>query len=138
MQNLTPEQITHYRTEGYLVLERLFDADDLVAAGVCISELTEQAVASSDHSQIMELEPEKWYGPVLSGYGTHLVYVHVLQAFPLPTFEQVSDRVREDRVTQKREELNDEYIESLLKRYNVAIEGDDGETGKAIGTGVSQ
>jgi phytanoyl-CoA hydroxylase len=58
MQNLTPEQITHYRTEGYLVLERLFDADDLVAADVCISELTEQAVASSDQSQIMELEPE--------------------------------------------------------------------------------
>ena len=87
---------------------------------------------------IMELEPEKWHGPVLSGYGTHLVYVHVLQEFPVPTFEQVSARVREDWVTQKREELNDEYIESLLRRYNVVIEGEDGETEKALISEVSQ
>ena len=58
MQKLTLEQISKYRTEGYLILERLFSADDLAAADTCISELTEQAAASADHSQIMELEPE--------------------------------------------------------------------------------
>ncbi len=58
MQKLTPEQITQYRTEGYLVLESLFNTEDLAAADRCLSELTEQAVASADHSQIMELEPE--------------------------------------------------------------------------------
>jgi len=58
MQTLTTEQIDQYRTDGYLVLERLFNADDLAAADDCITELTEQALAAGDHSQIMELEPE--------------------------------------------------------------------------------
>jgi len=77
---------------------------------------------------IMKLEPEKWHGPVLSGYGTHLVYVHALQVFPAPTFEQVSARVAADWDSEKRERLNDEYIASLLRRYNVIVEGEEPET----------
>lgn len=78
-------------------------------------------------SPLMELDPEKWHGPVLSGYGTHLVYVHARIESPAPTFEQVADRVREDLVHDTREKLNDEYIESLLARYKVVIEGEDTE-----------
>lgn len=84
---------------------------------------------------IMDLEPEKWHGPVLSGYGTHLVYVHALQKFPPPTFEQVSVRLAEDWTNEKRAEFNDEYIESLLKRYTVVIEGEDSESDVASSEG---
>jgi len=87
---------------------------------------------------IMELAPEQWHGPVLSGYGTHLVYVHALQEFPPPTFEQVTERVREDWDTEKRQELNDAYIESLLKRYNVVVEGEEGDGVQAVATGGTQ
>ncbi len=59
---------------------------------------------------IMALEPETWHGPVLSGYGTHLVYVHALQEFTAPTMKQVAVRVAEDWENEKRAELNDEYI----------------------------
>jgi peptidyl-prolyl cis-trans isomerase C len=76
-------------------------------------------------SSIMALESEKWHGPVLSGYGTHLVYVHARLESPPPTFEQVADRVREDLVNAEREKLNQEYIDSLLARYNVVIDGED-------------
>jgi parvulin-like peptidyl-prolyl isomerase len=62
---------------------------------------------------------------VLSGYGTHLVYVQDRLEFPPPTYEQVADRVREDQKDDQRQKLNDEYIASLLNRYNVIIEGDD-------------
>ena len=86
----------------------------------------------------IKLEPEKWHGPVLSGYGTHLVYVHALQEFPTPIFEQVAGRVAEDWETGKWQELNAEYIESFLKRYEVVMEGKDGETGKAILMEVTQ
>jgi peptidyl-prolyl cis-trans isomerase C len=89
---------------------------------------------------IMELETEEWHGPVLSGYGTHLVYVHALQNFAPPTFEQVSARVAEDWENEKRAELNDEYIASLLKRYTVVVEGEsegEGEADAAV-TEVSQ
>jgi peptidyl-prolyl cis-trans isomerase C len=89
-------------------------------------------------SPLMKLEPEKWHGPVLSGYGTHLVYVHARLESPLPTFEQVADRVREDLENAAREKLNDEYIESLLGRYNVVIEGKDSEENQAAATEASE
>jgi peptidyl-prolyl cis-trans isomerase C len=87
-------------------------------------------------SPLMKLEPERWHGPVLSGYGTHLVYVHARVESPPPTFEQVANRVREDLVNGEREKLNQEYIESLLARYEVVIEGEDAEV-EAV-TEVSQ
>jgi peptidyl-prolyl cis-trans isomerase C len=74
---------------------------------------------------IMALEPETWHGPVLSGYGTHLVYVQARLESPPPTFEQVAERVGEDLVNEEREKLNQEYLDSLLARYNVVIEGED-------------
>jgi peptidyl-prolyl cis-trans isomerase C len=87
---------------------------------------------------IMALEPEKWHGPVLSGYGTHLVYVQARLESPLPTYEQVADRVREDLVTEEREKLNQEYLDSLLARYKVVIEGGDAEEDQAADKEVSQ
>ena len=85
---------------------------------------------------IMALEPKEWHSPVLSGYGTHLVYVHDRQEFPAPTFEQVAERVREDHKNAAREKLNDEYIASLLARYKVMIEG--GDAGDEIVAEVSR
>ncbi|MGI9455128.1 MAG: peptidyl-prolyl cis-trans isomerase, partial [Aeoliella sp.] len=75
-------------------------------------------------SSIMTLEPEKWHGPVLSGYGTHLVYVHARLESPPPTFEQVAERVREDLVNEQLEKLNQEYLDSLLALYNFVISGE--------------
>lgn len=88
---------------------------------------------------IINLEAGKWHGPVLSGYGTHLVYVHALQEFPPPKFDQVAERLRVDWMNEKRAELNNEYIASLLKRYKVVVEGED-ESGavKVYGVGASQ
>ena len=65
-----------------------------------------------------------WLGPVLSGYGVHLVYVHGRETFPDPVFADVRDRVADDWVEAKREELNDEYRERLLEKYTVVIEDD--------------
>jgi hypothetical protein len=81
---------------------------------------------------LMELEPEKWHGPVLSGYGTHLVYVRERLESPSPAYAQVADRVREDLESERREQLNEEYIESLLDRYNVVIEGEESEADKVL------
>jgi peptidyl-prolyl cis-trans isomerase C len=78
-------------------------------------------------SSIMALEPEKWHGPVLSGYGTHLVYIQARLESPPPTYEQVAARVQDDLINEEREKLNQEYIDSLLARYKVVIEGGDEE-----------
>jgi len=71
---------------------------------------------------VMQLEPRRWHGPVLSGYGVHLVYVYDYFAAPAPVFEDVQARVLEDWHTQKREEFNTEFLESLKDRYEIVIE----------------
>jgi phytanoyl-CoA hydroxylase len=55
---LTPEQVQHYRTEGYVVVESLFGEADLTKIDSTIRELTARAVSGEEMSQILELEPE--------------------------------------------------------------------------------
>jgi len=56
--SLSDEQIDQYRNEGFVVVERLFDADDLARVDATIRQMTEQALAGGDFSKVLELEPE--------------------------------------------------------------------------------
>ncbi len=71
---------------------------------------------------IGDLSVGTWQGPVLSGYGVHLVYVHDHQTFPDPAYTDVQDRVAEDWAEARREELNEEYRDRLLEKYTIVIE----------------
>jgi peptidyl-prolyl cis-trans isomerase C len=73
---------------------------------------------------VFELEPRLWHGPVLSGYGVHLVYVHDRLEAPPPSFDAVVERVTEDWQTDRRQAFNDEFVENLMSRYEVTIEND--------------
>jgi hypothetical protein len=76
---------------------------------------------------LFELEPGKWHGPVLSGYGTHLVFVHSLATAPVPEFAAVAESVKRDWAAQKREEFNNNFADRLLSRYQVIVELKDDE-----------
>ena len=56
--SLTDEQIEQYRNDGYLVVERLFDANDLKRVDQTIREMTDAALKGGDFSKVLELEPE--------------------------------------------------------------------------------
>lgn len=71
---------------------------------------------------VFQLETGKWHGPVLSGYGTHLVFVHKHEKNELPEYADVREMVLEDWMTAKKIELQDNYIKSLLARYEVIVE----------------
>lgn len=71
---------------------------------------------------IMQLEPEQWHGPVLSGYGTHLVYVNALVITPMPVFKDVQASVFENWQAEQQETFNEEFFESLKSRYQIVIE----------------
>ena len=73
---------------------------------------------------VAELETNKWHGPVLSGYGTHLVYVDERIAAHPPVFDEVKDIVLEDWESDKRQEINELFVEGVLSRYDVIFEGD--------------
>jgi len=64
----------------------------------------------------------KWHGPVLSGYGTHLAYVHNVIEPPAPVFAEVLERVTQDWRMERSEELNEQFYTTLRDTYTVVIE----------------
>jgi len=71
---------------------------------------------------IMELKTNKWYGPTLSGYGTHIVYIHSRQESDPPAFDEVREFVLANWVEEKKKELNELYYQGLVARYDIVIE----------------
>ena len=71
---------------------------------------------------VFALEPGIWHGPVLSGYGTHLVFVHNHEKNELPEYTDVRDKVRDDWMADKKAELEQQYIDGLMARYEVIID----------------
>lgn len=71
---------------------------------------------------VADLSPGQWHGPVLSGYGVHLVYVHSRNEPPAPVFAEVRERVAQDWKDDRRETLNEQFYASLRDRYTIVIE----------------
>ena len=71
---------------------------------------------------LTELSPGQWHGPVLSGYGVHLVYISSINEPPAPVFTEVRERVVQDWTMDKGEELNEKFYASLRDQYTVVIE----------------
>jgi peptidyl-prolyl cis-trans isomerase C len=81
---------------------------------------------------LVELSPGQWHGPVLSGYGTHLVYVSSVSEPPAPDFAELRERVVQDWTTDRGEELNDKFYANLREQYTVVIEEPDEEDKVAV------
>ena len=73
-------------------------------------------------ASVFRLEPRKWHGPVLSGYGTHLVFVHEHVKNNVPQLSEVRELVRADWMEKMKQELEQRYIDGLMARYEVIVE----------------
>jgi len=71
---------------------------------------------------VFELSPAEWHGPVLSGYGTHVVYVHHIEDTARPELENVRAEVEQNWMDERRRELQDEYINAVVASYEVVLE----------------
>ncbi len=71
---------------------------------------------------LVDLAPGQWHGPVLSGYGTHLVFVSSIHESPPPVFAELRERVVEDWTTERSEELNEQFYANLRDSYTIVIE----------------
>jgi peptidyl-prolyl cis-trans isomerase C len=76
---------------------------------------------------VFQLETDTWQGPVLSGYGTHLVYVHNHQKSELPAFNIVRDQVKNEWMEDMQKKLNDRYVEGLMARYEIVFEENESQ-----------
>jgi hypothetical protein len=71
---------------------------------------------------LVKLSPGQWHGPVLSGYGVHLVYVSSISEPPPPVFAEVRERVTQDWKAERGEELNEKFYANLRDSYTIVIE----------------
>jgi len=71
--------------------------------------------------KLFEQPTGKWVGPLVSGYGLHLVYIDAKTASKTATLEMAKQSVLEDWTTDERKKVNDAFISNLRKQYNVTI-----------------
>ena len=71
---------------------------------------------------LVELSPGQWHGPVLSGYGVHLVFISSISEPSAPEFAALRERVVQDWTMEKGEELNEKFYANLREQYTVVIE----------------
>lgn len=73
-------------------------------------------------ASLLGLDSGRWHGPVLSGYGVHLAWIHTRTPARERPFEEVRARVAVDWTQERQRELNDEFHAELRDRYTVIIE----------------
>jgi hypothetical protein len=72
---------------------------------------------------LTELEPG-WQGPILSGYGLHLVYLEKRIDGRIPNWTEVRERLVMDFNRQRSDRANEALYEGLLSKYEVEIAGE--------------
>jgi hypothetical protein len=71
---------------------------------------------------LADLEVDKWQGPILSGYGLHLVFIEeVVPGRPL-TLEEAERDVRRDWDNEQRVKAIDALYEQFRSDYTITIE----------------
>ena len=76
-------------------------------------------------NEVIKLEPGKWYGTILSGYGVHLVYMKEIVTPPVPPLSKIKELVLQDWTADKQEELNDQFYAALKETYTIVVEDDN-------------
>jgi len=94
-----------------------------------------RALGSGFAESVMQLETGVWHGPVLSGFGTHLVYVSEFEPAPPPELEDVRDDVLNEWRRAQQEKFDAELLESLKGRYEIVIEGPGPFVDSVLGAG---
>jgi len=77
---------------------------------------------------LAKLKPGEWSGPILSGYGVHLVFVSQRTESRLPALDEVREQVKRELMNERRQAANRKFLDELLKKYQVVIEWPKSET----------
>jgi peptidyl-prolyl cis-trans isomerase C len=72
--------------------------------------------------QIVRLEPGRWHGPVLSGYGTHLVMINEIMLAPQPAYDDIKERLKEEWMAGQIDEMSERFVDELISRYEILVE----------------
>jgi hypothetical protein len=74
---------------------------------------------------LVDLKTGSWEGPIVSGYGLHLVCLLEKQEGRDAKLHEVRDSVLRDWTVQRKTEALDKLYQEMIKGYEVVFEGDD-------------
>jgi peptidyl-prolyl cis-trans isomerase C len=72
--------------------------------------------------QLFTLPVGDWQGPVVSGYGLHLVRIVNKIEAERPELAEVRDRVRNEWLAERRRKMDEAFYQSLRQRYEIVID----------------
>ena len=75
-------------------------------------------------AEVMALNPGVWHGPVASGYGLHVVFIHERRPAVIPALDEVREQVREAWIVAGQRAAGERFTAALIARYPVTIEAD--------------
>jgi hypothetical protein len=81
--------------------------------------------------QLLDLEPEKWHGPVSSGYGFHIIRISERVDARIPPLDEIREKVLEDLVEERRSQALEDYYQRIREKYEVELVPSDHDTGSA-------
>jgi peptidyl-prolyl cis-trans isomerase C len=70
---------------------------------------------------LSEMEPG-WHGPIVSGYGLHLVFIDDRVEARIPDYTEVRDRLVMDYNRMRSERAKNALFEGLLEKYDIEID----------------
>ncbi len=82
----------------------------------------ERVLGSQFLQSLNDIPTGSWQGPVISGFGLHLVRVDEHIEGRTAKLDEVRDQVVRDWGSKKRNQANEAFYESLRKRYTVKVE----------------
>ena len=71
---------------------------------------------------LRDLEPGKWQGPILSGYGLHLVYIEDFRPGRALTLDEARREIRRDWDNEQRVKAIGRLYEELRASYTITVE----------------
>jgi hypothetical protein len=71
---------------------------------------------------VFDLSLGDWQGPVLSGYGLHLVQVSDSQEAAMPELADVEGRVLNEYLSVRKREADEAFYDQVRSKYTVTIE----------------
>jgi parvulin-like peptidyl-prolyl isomerase len=74
--------------------------------------------------QIDEAPVGQWSGPIVSGFGLHLVKVDERVAASAPSLAEIRPIVLREWQSEQRRALNESFLETLRSKYEVRVEGE--------------
>ena len=109
--------LSRYYGDRFLFHSRYVDRDHRFVAA-------ELGLTAADEIFSPETPQGRWCGPVLSDYGSHLVYLTARSASKTPSLAEVRDQVLDDYARIKRLELQAALEETIVSAYRVKISPD--------------